>query len=138
MTVFSFIYGNFPLISFLLLTPIYMVRLTQAFSPTTTYLEGKLRHYGPREPACSSEGFGYACIIMPDLTLFSCTITDWDISFSAHLPPVLPEASGLCLERCQYSYDQFSGITNRPSVRMICSYVSVQITNKQQSFCEAN
>jgi len=84
----------------------------------TTYLEGKPQHYSPREPACSSEGFGYACIIMPDLTLFSCAITDWDISFSAHLSPVLPQASGACLERCQYSYDQFSGITDRPSVRI--------------------
>lgn len=84
----------------------------------TTYWEGKLHHSGPREPVCSSEGFGYACIIMPDLTLFSCTITDWDISFSAHLPPVLTEGSGACLERCQYSYDQLRGINDRPSVRI--------------------
>lgn len=55
---------------------------------------------------------------MPDLTLFSCTITDWDISFPAHLPPVLPEGSGACLERCQYSYDQLRGINDHPSVRI--------------------
>lgn len=45
-------------------------------------------------------------------------ITDWDISFPAHLPPVLPEGSGACLERCQYSYDQLRGINDRPLVRI--------------------
>ncbi len=84
-------------------------------------------HCGPREPACSNEGFGYACIIMPDLTLFSCTITDWDISFPAHLPPVLPEGSGACLERCQYSYDKHRGINDCPSVRIDMSGYSCSL-----------
>ncbi len=50
-----------------------------------------------------------------------------ETSFPAHLPPVLPEGSGACLERCQYSYDKLRGINDCPSVRIDMSGYSCSL-----------